>query len=212
MKNDEIINCCKEVTITVAKCSNKIDFEFIALLEGFELKGYVSLLGKPNTHSGVTIASGLDLGTKDRAFLEKLGIGDKLVNQLSPYCGLKLGKAEEALRKNPLIITKEEGLLINEKVKKVYTEEIVKQYNKSKGSRDSGVEFFCLPKEAQTVIMSVYYQHGIASPTTETPNFWKHVTTQDWESAIHELRHFTKNFDYQDRREKEAKYLEGIFK
>lgn len=49
MKNDEIINCCKEVTITVAKCSNKIDFEFIALLEGFELKGYVSLLGKPNT-------------------------------------------------------------------------------------------------------------------------------------------------------------------
>lgn len=206
MKNDEIINCCKEVTITVAKCYNKIDFEFLTKVEGFKLKGYVPDL-KNKHHSGVTIGSGLDLGTKDIAFLKKLKIGDKLVEKLSPYCGLQLRKAEETLKKKPLILTKEEGTLLNEKVKEVYTKKIVEQYDK-----DSKIGFFCLPKEAQTVIMSVYYQHGIASPTTETPNFWKHVTTQDWESAIHELRHFTKNFDYQDRREKEAKYLEGIFK
>ncbi|BCE03374.1 hypothetical protein TYM08_P3437 [Marinicellulosiphila megalodicopiae] len=45
-----------------------IDFNFIKQLEGFELKGYVP---NPDTSkSGVSIASGFDIGQRDQKEIE----------------------------------------------------------------------------------------------------------------------------------------------
>ena len=78
---------------------------------------------------------------------------------------------------------------------------IIKQYN-----RDSAVDFENLPSAAQTVIASVGYQYG--NPHINTPNFWRNVTTQNWDAAIAELRKFGDPNNVR-RLEKQADYLEA---
>lgn len=180
-------------------CKNKINFDFIHDLEGFKLKGYVPEVSDSN--SGVTVASGFDIGARSKEELINLGFDNKLVDKLSPYCGKKKYEAINFLEENPLTITEEEATIIDNKVKEKATAYIEKLYNK-----DSSIKLFCLPEQAQTVIASVSFQYG--NLFVKTPTFWNYIIKQDWKKAINELNNF--NDDYSTRRKKEAKYLEGV--
>lgn len=168
-----------------------IDWDFISQLEGNELKGY-----QPSDNSGVTIASGFDLKEKDRSFLENMGLPESLINKLVPFFGLSGMEAKAAAPK--LVITDGEANLLNEATHSTYADIIAKKYEAS-----TGTLFSDLSREKQTVIASVAFQYGDLE--TATPNFWKQVTSNDWEGALSNLRNF--GDDYNRRRNREADYL-----
>lgn len=67
---------------------HKIDFSFISQLEGGQkLDGYVPAATK--SKSGVTIATGFDLGARNEGDLRKLLFSPSLIVKIKPYLGLK---------------------------------------------------------------------------------------------------------------------------
>jgi hypothetical protein len=65
------------------------------------------------------------------------------------------------------------------------------------------VSFEDLPDGVQTVIASVAFQYG--SLQKRTPNFWRQITSGDWQGAYRNLQNF--GDDYGTRRKKEAVLL-----
>jgi len=177
------------------ECSNKIDFKFIHELEGFRLKGYVP--DPKHSKSGVTIASGFDLGARNNTDLKSLGLNKELISKLDPYLGKKGTNALKYLKNNPLKITQDEGDTIDKLVKNSTIKRLTRIYNKK-----SKIDFNCLTKKQQTVVASVFFQYG-----TETPKFFKYATSQQWDKVSNELRNF--GDIYPTRRNKEADYLKG---
>lgn len=178
-----------------------IDWDFIKILEGFEVKGYVpSEKHERNNRvvSGVTIASGFDLGQHSAEYFKEIKLSPKIIQKLLPYMGLKGAKARRKLKELPLILTVEQANDINKAVKHNKAMQVAKLYN-----RDSEIDFFSLPRAIQTVIMSVGFQYGDLSK--RTPNFWRVVTSGDWERAVGHLRGF--GDDYDTRRNQEANVL-----
>src|SRR5690606_10431386 len=112
-------------------------------------------------------------GQHDIKYLDKLKLPVKLYQKLEKYMGLKGIAARAFLTDNPLILTEEEALLINKKVKNDKALEVAALYN-----RDSKLKFNSLDGALQTVIMSVAFQYGDLSK--RTPNFWRVVTSGDW--------------------------------
>ena len=183
-----------------------IDWEFIAQLEGFETIGYIppeEKGSKNKVKSGVTIASGFDLGQHNLNYLQKVGFSGTLLAKLAPYMGLVGESAKKTLENNPLQVTHEEALEINRRVKGDKAKEAAKLYN-----RDSELNFYNLPSVYQTVVMSVAFQYGDLS--RRTPNFWGKVTKGDWRGAEWHLRHFGDK--YKTRRNREAKLLRSYLK
>lgn len=179
-----------------------IDWDFIHTLEGKAiLKGYIPL-NKDGTvmgMSGVTIASGFDIGQLTEQSLKAFKFSKSLENKLLPYTNKKKEVAHEFLKKNPLSITQVECDEITEKLQNRLSKELESLYN-----YHSKIEFSKIPPAAQTVIQSVAYQYGNLSK--RTPNFWKVVTSQDWQRAVWHLNNFGDKFSV--RRKKEAAYLE----
>ena len=185
--------------------SNNIDFLFISSLEGGQqLKGYVPASGVSN--SGVTVATGFDLGARNEADLKKLNLSTALINKLKPYLGLKKQAATTALQKSPVAITKQEADSIDKAAKSDATNLLVQRYNAAVTSKQ--LTFSQLPKEAQTVIASVAYQYGDLA--SRTPKFWKAVTDQNWSDTVTNLKSF--GDQYPTRRSKEAALLQAIVK
>ena len=185
--------------------SNNIDFSFISSLEGGQkLTGYVPASGVSN--SGVTVATGFDLGARNEGDLKKLGLSPALITKLKPYLGLKKSDATDALKKTPLVIIKAEADSIDKAVKKDATDLIIQRYNAA--IKPTQNKFSDLPKEAQTVIASVAYQYG--NLATRAPKFWTAATDQNWDDTVKVLKNF--NDQYPTRRNKEASLLQGIVK
>lgn len=181
--------------------SHNIDFKFISKLEGgSQLTGYVPAAAK--SKSGVTIATGFDLGARSKADIDKLNITAALKKKLKPYTSLKKSAAVKYLKANPLTITAIEASSIDKAVKKTATDNLIKRYNASALNKNK-IKFKDLPKQAQTVIASVSYQYGTLS--SEAPKFWKKVVVQDWTATLKILNNF--GDAYPTRRKKEAKLL-----
>lgn len=174
-----------------------IDFNFIAELEGFETKAYVPDPRK--SKSGVTIASGFDLGHRTKSELRSM-LDDDLAEKLTPYIGMTKIKAWEFLQENPLAITEEEAKRINKASHKQAANRLAQAWNEC-----AYCEFSDLPINKATVVASVAFQYG--SLERKTPNFWRQVTQNDWRSALNNLRNFGDK--YPTRRNKEADLLEG---
>lgn len=177
-----------------------IDFDFISKLEGNSLHGYVP--DPENSQSGVTIASGFDLGQCSLQDIEvESTFNIYLVEKLSPYLGMKKSEAESFLKDNPLEITEHECTIIN-----AYTHSTAeKRLRHAWDSSLSTVKFDNLSGPCKTVIASVSFQYGDLA--RRTPNFWKQVTTSDWQGALSNLRNFGDS--YSTRRKKEADLLES---
>ena len=196
-----------------------IDWNFIAPLEGdLVLQGYVP--DAANSRSGVTIATGFDIGQRNPTDLDNLfGAGSTLSALFAPYTGMEGQAAETFLASNPLVITQAQALKVNKTVKSGIVSALHTKYdsaitqlnaNARSAAQKSGTTapallstFLMLPKEAQTVIASVEFQYGDLK--TATPNFWKQVTGQLWQEAYDNLRNFGDR--YPTRRRKEAAYL-----
>ena len=168
-----------------------IDSNFIMDLEGYSLSGYVPDFGQ----SGVTIASGFDIGQRGIEELER-AFDEDLVSKLDPYVGLKRTDAELELDRTPLAVTNDEALQINEYAHK-------QAYDRLQDDWRGKVPFDSLSDECQTVVASVAFQYG--SLAARCPNFWRQVTNGDWFEAYKNLCDF--GDAYQTRRDKEAALL-----
>lgn len=176
-----------------------IDYEFIGELEGNSLVGYVPEPDGGAIESGVTIASGFDLG--QRHGYELIGLPDHLVDLLSPYCNMTGYDAINFLQLNPLEITQEEADRINEFAHSESEHYLVQDWEDW-----SMINWDDLTDRQQTVVASVAFQYG--DLPTRTPNFWRQVTSGQWDDAVTNLRDFGDN--YPTRRNKEADYLCNI--
>ena len=141
--------------------------------------------------SGVTIATGVDLGQTDLESLRRYGVQDKaLLEKLSPCIGKKRGYALTQLFNAPLLILEEQAKALDAAVHGGYLKRYVEPtYNKA-----SKIPFAELPPQAQAVVFSVIYQKGAFGVPRDWPKTWKYLTTQDWQAAAHELRHGFKQY------------------
>lgn len=165
-----------------------IDTTYICTVLGrFEGKGitrgYVpSRNGEPIGASGVTIATGLDLGQQTRASLEAMGIPSALINRFSPYLGAQKKEAQYILAKYPLTLTREEVETVDAAVHTKYIDETAELFG-----RDA---FAAAPKEVQAVATSLHYQFGTpyrkASPALG--NAWASMQRGDYARAAAQLR------------------------
>jgi hypothetical protein len=181
----------------------KIDYKFLSDLEGgSKTNGYVPAAGV--SKSGVTIATGFDLGQRNENDLKALKLSTTLTAKLKPYLGLKGKSAQDSLKKKPLLINSLDAQAIDKAVKSAHVSQLKLKYDVASGNKK---KFIDLPPEAQTVIASVSFQYGVGL-NIRAPKFWKAVTAQDWKEAIKILKSF--GDAYPTRRKKEAALLEKI--
>lgn len=174
----------------------KVNFGLISELEGgAALKGYVP--DPKNSNSGVTIATGFDIGQRSLNELYSL-FPPELAKKLAPYYGLKKQKAVAELQKTPLRITAEQAAEIDQAVKSQLLGQLEQRYNSAAQKR-----FADLPECMQTVIASVAFQYGDLAK--RCPKFWQAATNADTQAMATELRNF--GDIYPTRRNKEADYL-----
>ena len=175
---------------------------FFKKFSHINVDGYVPAATK--SKSGVTIATGFDLGARNEADLLRLGLSPLLIKKLKPYLGIKSIAADQLVKTSALKITKIEADSIDKAAKGSITKQLIQKYDLSVAAGLKKFEF--LAPEAQTVIASVFYQYG--NLATETPKFWVEVTAQDWKAAIALLNNFQDR--YPTRRKKEAALLKKI--
>lgn len=171
---------------------SNIDFDFILKQEGFETKGYVP--DAENSKSGVTIASGFDLGARNENDL--IGLPQDIINILKPFLGFQGAEASEIAPN--LEVTEDQAKIINEFAK---SEAITNL--KTKWENATGTSFDDLGTEQATVLASVAFQYGDLE--SRTPNFWKQTTSGDWVGAYKNLLKFGDR--YTSRRLDEAALL-----
>lgn len=181
-------------------------FEFLRDVEGFKVSGYVpeDRRGNPIENSGVTIATGLDLGQQDEESLRRMGLSDELISMFRPYLGLKRGEAQRFLSENPLRLTEEQATSVEESLMSHDFERMSDLWNSTQREED-GIRWDQLDPEKQTVMLSVFRQYG--NLPRRTPKFWRLATQGRWNDAVSELRNFGDK--YKTRRNKEADLLEA---
>ena len=179
-----------------------INWELIKEFEGAAVtEGYVPMRdGEALESSGVTIASGFDIGQRSENDLWDLNLGAELTECLTPYANLRGEAAVEAINRNPLTVTDEDAEVIDEVVHARFERRVERKWNES-----SNIYWTELSDRQQTIVMSVTYQYG--SPWRRCPTFWRLATDDDWDGVIAELRDFGDS--YPTRRNREADYLEG---
>lgn len=173
---------------------SNIDWDFIGELEGKrKLKGYVP--DAEGSKSGVTIATGFDLGARNLSDLA--GLPQDIIDVLTPYLGIKGAAAADLA--SELIVDDSQAKVIDE----FSHNEAVERLSSSWESK-TGTPFSELPMGKATTIASVAFQYGDLA--SKAPNFWEQVTTDDWDGAVANLRNFGDN--YKTRRNKEAEYFQ----
>ena len=182
-----------------------IDWKFIKSVEGSSKHGYVpchpngSVIGM----SGVTVASGFDIGNQSVSKMTTYKLSPELLKKLLPYTDKKGEPAKAFLAKYPLILSDEEVDEVNEKVKGSFEKQVAALYDAY-----SDFKFHFLDTPKQTVIMSVAFQYGDLK--RRCPRFFNMVTKGQWKQAVAELRNF--GDDFPTRRNKEADLLESSLK
>lgn len=178
-----------------------VDVGFISKLEGGQqTDGYVP--DADTSKSGVTVATGVDIGQLSADQIDKMDIPDDLKDKLKDYAGLTGQAAVDYLDAHPLEITPEEATSLD----RVVYGQTISAVSGSYDDAHPGNAFTSLPADAQTVIASVATQYG-TDLETRTPNFWSAVTEGRWQDAVNELRDFGDN--YQSRHNQEADLLQS---
>lgn len=169
--------------------------------------------GRPNQHpgaytaigaSGVTIATGCDLGQTDAPTLQAYGVPLAIINQLRPYIGLKKAVAISKLSTLPLTISTDTAAMLDECVHTGY----LRKYVAPAYQKAAGTSFDALPKQAQAVVFSVCFQKGCGGVRRDWPKLWGYLVTQNWCAASKELR--TGFSQYKLRRRIEGELLQEL--
>lgn len=210
-------NKTDDTKIEQIKDRDNISWDVIEKLEGNELTGYTPKDKDGNVldKSGVTIASGFDLGQRNEEDLIRLGLPDNMINRFKPFLGLRGEDAENTLSQNKLEINEDEARLLNVLIREKKTNDIIEKYNKQ-----SSAQFQDLSQEQQTVIASVLFQYGtgwidwidVKNKKERSKilkgkpiNFWNQAINKDWNKMYSNLKNFGDKYD--TRRNREAEYL-----
>lgn len=151
--------------------------------------------------SGVTIATGCDLGQTDASALARFGLAREVIDLYAPYFGQRKSHALAALFARPLLISQAAADATDLALHKGYLD----SYVRPAWERASGKSFDAQPDEAQAVIMSVCYQKGCAGVARDWPKLWNYLTACDWQGAAREL--LTGFKQYRQRRQAEGRLL-----
>ena len=195
-----------------ARFGTKVDFAFIASLEGDQwLRGYVPMKnGKVLGKSGMTVASGFDLGQWTPSELQQLGLPAALMNKIQPFASPHrfkgMNKAQVAAIVTQLgpvpELTKDEADLCDGAVFGKILGDAIRAWNSAKGP---AVPLYGkLPAGWQTVWLSRVYQEGPSPRSSDAIAFRKEATSGNWQKAIDKLRAYT---DYKKRATAEADLL-----
>ncbi len=180
------------------KGGGKIDWGFISDKEGgSKLEGYVP--NPKGSKSGVTIATGFDLGARNKKDLE--GLSPALRKKLNPYLGFQGKDAARLLGMAPLKITADEAKEIDQMSKGASTAKLKNEWN-ARAKKMGGQMFEDLSGAQKTVVASVGFQYGSLS---KAPRFRNAAMSGNWSGAAHELDNF--GDAYGSRRHSEAMYL-----
>ena len=186
------------------KGSDAIDWHVIEGHEANETRGYVpkNAKGVVLGHSGVTIASGLDLGQHNITDLNNLKLADALIKTLKPYLSLTGTDATKYLAAHQLDISASDATSINSAIHSETLNRLIVAYDNAVGANNT---FFGLPAGVQTAIADLAFQYQ--NLAISAPNFWKDVTKFNWTDAVSELKNF-KDL-YPTRRSDEAKLIQS---
>ena len=185
-----------------------IDWDFLDKREGGQqLWGYVPTHdGDNKDKSGVTIATGFDLGQHNLDDLKKMGLSNTLIKKLYLYLGFRDEDAWGYLQKFPLKITKEEADQIDEAMKVKVVMRLARDFRLR-----TGEAFTLLPPQVQTVLFSLAWNFGEALPLNLPDTYGKFLKSWesgDWSTFQTQLANFpSKNPELRKRRLKEAEYL-----
>jgi hypothetical protein len=188
----------KELGAGLSVPKTDIDWDFISQKEGgSKTDGYVP--NPEGSKSGVTIATGFDLGARDIKGLA--GLPSSLKSRLAPYLGLQGIYAKKFLDKNPLVIKKSEAKLIDMLSKGQMVSKLKKEWNKNAAIMKTPM-FEDLTGAQKTIAASVAFQYGSLA---KAPKFRAAAQEGRWDDVQGELRNF--GDDYGSRRTSEANYL-----
>lgn len=151
--------------------------------------------------SGVTVGTGLDLGQQSDADLRRMGIPDALIERFRPYLGRRREEAVDALARAPLTLTDAECDAVDAAVHADYIQRAAMAYD-----AEADEPFAGCPPEAQTVIVSLFYQLGAGK--TRYPVTWRLLCEGDWAGAARELQTGFKR--YANRRRDEGALLQNL--
>lgn len=154
--------------------------------------------------SGVTIATGCDLGQTDAATLRGYGLPEAIIRIFTPYLGLRKSAALDKLFVAPLAISEADATATDHAVHAGY----LNRYVRPAYDRDSSVPFDDLPRQAQAVIFSCCFQKGCGGVRRDWPKTWQYLTTQNWCKAADELLHGFRQ--YAQRRAIEGRLLKEL--
>jgi hypothetical protein len=189
--------------------NNAVDWSFIATSEGGQhTDGYIP---KVNDLTGVTTATGVDLGSVTAADLANWGASKSLIARLTPYLGLQGSRARALLNdpnninsglRSPLSLSPSEAALLTAGAKSRALNELSAAYNAA-----SGRNFYSLSPPQQTVLADVAFQTGQNGLEHHFADgaFWNYVVKGDWTSAKRTLS--TMQSQYKSRRTREANLL-----
>lgn len=184
-----------------------IDSSALMRFEGGQaLDGYVPQAGgKVLGRSGVTIATGFDIGQMNEKQLSALGLPKELEDKLRPYTGLTKQESVDYLLNNPLSINRGEAMQIDLAVKTQHLRSTIDSWNAS----DPYVSFGELTQAQQTVIFSRTFHQGMGMPRTAVAqDFYKAALKGHWTDAESALRSYNVSQKwYQNRVEAEANLL-----
>lgn len=151
--------------------------------------------------SGVTIATGCDLGQTDAGTLAAYGLDAGIATRFGPYLGRRKAAALKALHIQPLRLGEAEARAVDAAVHAGY----LRRHVIPAWERAAPAAFAELPREAQAVIMSCCFQKGCGGVRRDWPKLWGHLIRLDWQAAANELtRGFTQ---YRERRAAEGRLL-----
>jgi hypothetical protein len=192
----------------------KVEFTFIAKLEGDQwLRGYVPLkrTGMVIGRSGMTVASGFDIGQRSAAELSSFGFPPALLAKLKPFANQPFkGRTKEQVAATvatlgPVpILTKPEADLCDGAVFASILGDALANWN---ANAMPGVPAFTqLPAGWQTVWLSRFYQEGPATHVALGRRFRAEALQGQWAKAVATLKSYT---EYTARAKAEAALLEA---
>ena len=176
--------------------AHNIDFDFIHAREGARRPDFYVPRDDNNRaleNSGVTIASGFDIGQHNTNEITTLFAGhDDIILALTPFANVRRQPAVELLnRTRPEDLNSTQIQTIERIVDVDRAAAVVTTFNNN-NQLDGNATFNQLPSEFQTVIASVTFQYG--NLETETPNLYRQVMNGLWDEVLTNLRNFGDSF------------------
>jgi len=188
----------------------QVNMEFLRMNEGFETEGYVPRSGEQVLDSsGVTIGTGLDLGTKNMDYFKDFENKETL-KKMEAYFGMQGQEAYDFEQANPLSLSEEETKALDNFVKGRELESIENSFLAL-----TGKELSSMPPRLQTVIADLQFQYG--SNYNRTPKFRDIIKdiaedpqdAQSYMPLMSELRDFGDKYD--TRRNREADLIQELY-